>query len=98
MIMKAADKLLVHYKDSLNHGTFYHFWYEGNPATFIQSMQIAKDLNVECKFNDFTCIRNLEEYDGYYFHIHDVKVNLPTDEDVFAVNIEIDDFHKEGEN
>lgn len=95
--MKTTERLLVHYKEAITHNSFYYFWYEGNPATFIQSIQIAKDLNVECKFNDFTEIEDLKEYDGYCFHIDNIKINLPTNEDVFAVIIEIDDFHKKGE-
>ena len=95
--MTTADKLLVHYKESKDRNSFYHFWYEGNPATFIQSMQIAKDLGVECRFNNFSDMEDLKAYDGFYFYVHDVKVNLPTEEDLFAVTIEIDSFNREGE-
>ncbi len=69
-------------------------FYSDNVSDFLKSIKIMKDNEIRCRFNEFS--EEVEqEYEGCSFLIEDVKVTLPSNTDLFVIEINISDAVKE---
>lgn len=69
-------------------------FYSDNVSDFLKSVKIMKDNEIRCRFNNFS--EEIEqEWKGWSFLIEDVKVFLPSNTDLFVIEINISDAVKE---
>lgn len=65
-------------------------FYSDNVSDFLKSIKIMKDNEIRCSFNEFS--EEIEqEWKGWSFLINNVKVTLPSNTDLFVIEIEISD-------
>lgn len=69
-------------------------FYSDNVSDFLKSVKIMKDNEIHCRFNEFSEDIG-EEYRGWSFLIENVKVTLPSNTDLFVIEISISDAVKE---
>lgn len=65
-------------------------FYSDNVSDFLKSIKIMKDNEIHCRFNEFS-EEIEEEWKRWNFLINDVKVTLPSDTDLFVIEIKISD-------
>lgn len=65
-------------------------FYSDNVSDFLKSIKIMKDNKIHCSFNEFS-EEVKEEWIGWSFLINDVKVTLPSNTDLFVIEIKISD-------
>ena len=63
-------------------------FYSDNVSDFLKSIKIMKDNEIHCSFNEFSEDIG-EEYKGWSFLIEDIKVTLPSNTDLFVIEIKI---------
>ena len=69
-------------------------FYSDNVSDFLKSIKIMKDNEIRCEFNEFS-EEVKEEWIGWSYLIYDVKVILPSNTDLFVIEIKISDAVKE---
>lgn len=89
--MRKDKELLVQYfydMDIKEENPITSFFYEGNFSEFIQSMQIAKDMEIKCKFNKYSENIDEEWLDcACVYNISDIIITLPSKSDLFVIKI-----------
>ena len=72
-------------------------FYSNDVSDFLKSVKIMKDNEIRCRFNEFS--EEIEqEWKKWNFLIEDVKVTLPSNTDLFVIEINISDAVKEKKN
>ena len=69
-------------------------FYSDNVSDFLKSIKIMKDNEICCSFNEFS-EEVKPEWNKISFLIEDVKVTLPSNTDLFVIEINISDAVKE---
>lgn len=65
-------------------------FYSDNVSDFLKSIKIMKDNEIRCSFNEFS--EEVEqEWKKWSFLIENVKVTLPSNTDLFVIEIKISD-------
>ena len=63
-------------------------FYSDNVSDFLKSIKIMKDNEIHCSFNEFS-EEVKEEWIGWSYLINDVNVILPSNTDLFVIEIKI---------